>query len=429
MNVDHFRQLRGLFLKSGQNLWPKIWDSAFWARFSLFGLRGNSHWKTRNACLRSLQLLSCPSLTLADQRDLKRNLFTLVDDAPSALIWLKVSKVISSAQTADRNMLQKILRGIEVLNEADKQGEIERVLPKIDDYLRSPELMLKADLKTRSFIVCLFKFGQAYQLLEDRNSLLCDHPSLQNVKKWTDDFGNFDALMRKLRASTLWNNRMILFHSRKGQLALTASKDPLKALAALLLPDQLHTALLTKAQTEDVSAWQITFHHHSRQKVRDSEIGTSEILQLETAKLLMPDQLESLQKALGALDHQSLVKTLDEMLERAIEDENSRASHLHLHNSRWARTRIPLNSLMRSRFGMPRGSEFREHQRLNCCHYVASILFRAVERVNGELAQLMPNSSRVLRHAINPRLHPSGILPGALYGQLLKVSSRVQSNR
>lgn len=421
-----------MFGLKARHLWDKFCDCAFYVNYSRLGIKKNCQWKTRAIYQKAIKILASSELAAKDQESFRQSLSALIIDSKSAFIWLKRSKKqLNTLQQERCNHLEKFLRGIKLLEKAERKGQIESLNLQLDQFFRAPDLLLKSDLTTRSLIVCLAKFGEAFNHFDKRFDLSrSENATLKLAKKWCENSANCQEILRALRTSKIWNSRMVMFHTQKGfsSLDFSAKKPSPKKLDSLLAPEHLHSALLAQDRVRGVRARHITYSNFSENGVSDKEMQTSEIMQVETKKLFVLKDTAALANQLHVSDGYRLFKEVDRRLENAIEKEVAKAARLNLKNSNWARWRTPLIALKRSRSGMKKGSLLSDRQNINCCHFVASILFKAVEKTNEELSKILPNQPRVLRPILNPDLNPAGIMPSVLYEKLRDVSSIVQTN-
>lgn len=320
--------------------------------------------------------------------------------------------------------LTKLLRGMRTL-ETTSAKEMSRFGRALQTFSETPTAALVSDLKMRTLMVSSSKFGQTLSKLEQICQMPLDNSKLiGKIGRISPYFADADSALRALQLAPLWNNRMILFHTRKGRESLNPDLDFTRHFLRPVLSKYLHTALLANQVHKGIYCWHINFNKHEYNQVSNSEMSTSDILELKAEKLLLPEHKLQLAKALGFDNANDLAGDVDRRLERSIHRLHCAARELGLKNSTWVRYRIPFR-LATDRKGMQEGSKLHKGQYMNCIHYVASVLFQAVEEVNAELSRELP--FRVLRPAINPRLSPAGLLPNRLFNELKKVSDVVQS--
>ena len=385
-----------------------------------------SSWKLRRVSHRVLDLMANDNLSADQRADLRRLTSEMLLHSKVYLEdLLSEKKDFLRTRQPQIALLSKLLRGMRILETTNSQ-DMNRFGRALQTFAETPTAALASDLKMRTLIVSSAKFGQALSTLEQ----ICQKPldNSQLIKKIGPIFLYFadaESTLKALRHTTLWNSRMILFHTRKGMESLDPDLSIIQSFSRSLKLKYLHVALLSNQVRKSIHCWHITFHKLDCNRVSDAEMITSDILELKAEKLLLPHNHTALAKALGLDQASNLASEVNRRLERSIDQLNLQAQKLDLKNSFWSRMRTPLRFATDHR-GMRKGSILQKGQTINCAHYVSSVLFRAVEEVNEELSAKLQRPERVLRPIIHPRFTPSGILLDRLFDELKKVSDEIQ---
>lgn len=409
-------------LEQTRDLLLELWSEFAWF-FVTFKSR-SSTWRLRAVSHRVLDLMKVGNLRGKEQEELGQLMQKLLLHSQESLLGLQLehSQFLRAHQPQLAILLQ-LLRSINPLQRATS-AEIFRFKRALETYLKTPAAALVSDLKMRALLVSAARFGQSQHKFAQMCSMSQISPLAGRARALSPHFAEAEGVLKALRGAPLWNSRMVLFHTRRGFELLHPELNFIHRLRKTLSQRYLHTALLHSQRDKGLHCWHITFHKLDNNRVGNADMSTSEILQLEAAKLLIPGRRQRLVRALNLGDEDALIEEVNRRLERAIDRQNVWAEKLHLTNSLWARSRIPLCSLT-DRRGMQRGSTLRKGQVINCAHYVASVLFRAVEEVNRELSNLLQSSERTLKPVIDPKLAPSGFIISRLFKELQKVSIQI----
>lgn len=267
--------------------------------------------------------------------------------------------------------------------------------------------LVETSLKVRAFALSAFKVMEMKEKYPHHFSFSSD-TRLQKLSQIACYGKLAKGLIDQTRTAKIWHSRTLVFHTKDGTYITDPRKraDTFVQLAYDALGEHYFHVGMVRQKSENPHYFHIGIKGLEQRLVKEREYLLSDVFELSCEKLLTHEFLAAIEKP------QMFVESLNQQLEKIITQIQEGHKSLELKNKTWAIIRVLPLRLYGARSNFDKGCLLKREQMTNCCHYAASVIHLAVEKLNTKLLKKYGKSfaGRCLHRVFPENIHPSALL-------------------